>query len=135
MAELADDFLYSTPVVEIQADIINSLYTPTWQSTDTIMRHATRIIKSMVAFRNSLPESYRALFGGTDEWPLERRAKLVEDVTAEHGLTLLKLGISRLLLLRALFSSERVEYSQRHKALEDGMHNPFTSDPTQHLPS
>lgn len=109
--------------MEIQADIINSLYTPTWQNTDTIMRHATRIIKSMVAFRNQLPESYKALFGGTDGWALERRARLVEDVTADQGLTLLKLGISRLLLLRALFSSERVEYSQRHKALEDGKHS------------
>ncbi|KAF9790408.1 fungal-specific transcription factor domain-containing protein [Thelephora terrestris] len=119
--ELSDHFWYSPPLVEIQADIINSLYTPTRQSTDTIMRHATRIIKSMVAFRDQLPESYKTLFGGTDEWPLERRARLVEDVTADQGLTLLKLGISRLLLLRALFSSERVEYSQRHKALEDAI--------------
>ena len=76
----------------------------------------------MVAFRNQLPESYTALFGGTDEWTLDRRAGLVEDVTADQGLTLLKLGISRLLLLRALFSSERLEYAQRHKALEDGMY-------------
>ena len=106
--------------MEIQADIINSLYTPTWQSADTIMRHATRIINSMVSFRNQLPESYKTLFGGTDDWTLDRRAGLVEDVTADQGLTLLKLGISRLLLLRALFSSERLEYSQRHKALEDG---------------
>ena len=86
------------------------------------MRHATRIIGSMVAFRNQLPESYNALFGGTDDWTLDRRAGLVEDVTADQGLTLLKLGISRLLLLRALFSSERLEYAQRHKALEDGVH-------------
>ena len=119
-AELSDHYLYSPPLVEIQADIINSLYTPICQSADTIMRHATRIIKSMIAFRNQLPESYKTLFGGTDDWTLERRARLVEDVTADQGLTLLKLGISRLLLLRALFSSERLEYSQRHKALEDG---------------
>jgi len=120
--ELSDHYLYSPPLVEIQADIINSLYIPTWQSADTIMRHATRIIKSMVVFRNQLPESYKTLFGGTDDWTLDRRARLVEDVTADQGLTLLKLGISRLLLLRALFSSERLEYSQRHKALEDGTH-------------
>jgi len=79
----------------------------------------------MVSFRNQLPESYKALFGGTDDWTLDRRAGLVEEVTADQGLTLLKLGISRLLLLRALFSSERLEYSQRHKALEDGMHLSF----------
>ena len=85
----------------------------------------------MVAFRNQLPENYKALFGGTDDWTLERRAKLVEDVTADHGLTLLKLGISRLLLLRALFSSERVEYSQRHKALEDGTHRSLASGLSQ----
>lgn len=83
----------------------------------------------MVAFRNQLPESYKALFGGTDDWSLDKRARLAEGVTADQGLTLLKLGISRLLLLRALFSSERLEYAQRHKALEDGAY-PFTAPGT-----
>ena len=49
----------------------------------------------------------------------------MEEVTADQGLTLLKLGISRLSLLRTLFSPERLEYVQRHKTLEDGAHPSF----------
>ena len=74
----------------------------------------------MVTFRNQLPESYKTLFGGTEDWTLDRRVGLAEGVTADQGLTLLKFGISRLLLLRALFSSDRLEYTQRRKALDDG---------------
>lgn len=51
---------------------------------------------------------------------MARRAKLVEDITEDQGLTLLKIGISRILLLRALFSSKELGYNQRHRALKDG---------------
>jgi hypothetical protein len=121
--DFSEHFLLSHPIAEIQADIINSLYTPTKQTGDTLMRHATRIIKSMVEFRNRLPESYTHYFGGTDDWPLERKTKLVQDITEDQGLTLLKIGISRILLLRALFSSRELSYEQRRKALVDGMYH------------
>ncbi|OBZ72675.1 putative transcriptional regulatory protein C1F7.11c [Grifola frondosa] len=88
---------------------------------DAIMRHATRIIKSMVEFRRQLPDSYRSFFSGTDEWPTERRVKLVQEITEDEGLTLLKIGITRVLLLRALFSSKELEYNQRHRALVDAI--------------
>lgn len=118
--DFSEHFLYSGPMAEIQADIINSLYSPTRQGPETIMRHATRIIKSMVEFRRQLPEAYKYYFGGTDDWSLERRGKLLEQITDDQGLTLLKLGIARILLLRALFSSKELPYPQRHKALVDG---------------
>jgi hypothetical protein len=35
-------------------------------------------------------------------------------------LTLLKIGIARILLLRALFSNKDLDFPQRHKALLDG---------------
>ncbi|CCM07053.1 uncharacterized protein FIBRA_09375 [Fibroporia radiculosa] len=119
--DISDHFVLSAPIVEIQADIINSLYTPTRQSADAIVRHATRIIKSMAEFRRQLPDSYKWFFGGTDEWKIEQRTKLVQDITEDEGLTLLKIGITRILLLRALFSSKELDYYHRYRALKDAI--------------
>ncbi|KAJ3485832.1 hypothetical protein NLJ89_g11862 [Agrocybe chaxingu] len=58
--EFSEHFELSQPVADIQADIINSLYAPTRQAGDTIMRNATRIIKSMTELRRNLPENYHA---------------------------------------------------------------------------
>ncbi|EIW84129.1 hypothetical protein CONPUDRAFT_135691 [Coniophora puteana RWD-64-598 SS2] len=119
--DFSDHFLYSHPIAEIQADIINSLYAPTRQTTDTVMTHASRIIKRMVGFRRQLPEQYKFYFGGTEEWPLIERQKLVHNITADEGLTLLKFGIARILLLRALFSLRDLEYNHRYRALVDAI--------------
>lgn len=120
LADMSEHFLLSASIVEIQADIVIALYSPTRHGQETIMRHATRIIKSMVEFRKQLPESYRHYFGGTEDWSVEKKRKLVESITEDQGLTLLKIGISRILLLRALFSSKELPYPQRHRALMDG---------------
>ncbi|KAH8994785.1 fungal-specific transcription factor domain-containing protein [Lactarius akahatsu] len=119
--DLSEHFLLSHPIAEIQADIINSLYSPHGQSGDAIMRHATRIVKSMVEFRRHLPEKYKRYFGGTVDWSLEEKTKLVQGITEDEGLTLLKIGIARILLLRALFSNKDLDFPQRHKALLDAI--------------
>lgn len=119
--ELSEHFYLSAPIAEIQADIINSLYAPTRQSADSIMRHAVRILKSMVEFRRQLPDSYKWYFNGTDEWPTEKRKQLVQDISEDQGLTLLKIGIARILLLRALFSSKELPFHSRLRALVDGV--------------
>jgi len=75
----------------------------------------------MLEFKRQLPDSYKWYFGGTEEWPLERRQKLVQDITEDQGLTLLKFGISRILLLRALFSLKELDYNHRSKALVDAI--------------
>jgi len=118
--DLSEHFLLSHPIAQIQADIINSLYSPHGQSADSTMRHTNRVVKSMIEFRRQLPERYKRYFGGTADWTLEERTKLVQDITDDEGLTLLKIGIARILLLRALFSNKELEFSQRHKALLDG---------------
>ena len=118
--EISEHFVLSAPIAEIQADIINSLYAPTRQTADAIMRHASRIIRSMVVFRKQLPDHYKWFFSGTEEWSIDKRTKLVADITEDEGLTLLKIGITKVLLLRALFSSKELEYQQRHRALVDG---------------
>ncbi|GLB40586.1 putative fungal specific transcription factor [Lyophyllum shimeji] len=121
-ADYSEHFEHSMGVADIQADIINSLYTPKKrQSADVIMRNATRIIKRMSDFRKSLPEKYNLYFTGTGDWPLDRRSKLVQEITEDEGLTLLKIGIARILLLRALFNSKELSYAQRHRALVDAI--------------
>jgi len=84
------------------------------------MRHATRIVKSMVEFTRQLPEKYQKYFKGSEDLPLEQRSKLVEEITEDEGLTLLKIGISRILLLRVLFNADVLIMPQRQKALLDG---------------
>jgi hypothetical protein len=84
-ADFSEHFLLPHPIAEIQADIINSLYAPSRQSAETIMRHASRIIKSMLEFRRQLPDSYKWYFGGTEDWPLKRRQKLVQDIQKIRG--------------------------------------------------
>ncbi|CDO76505.1 hypothetical protein BN946_scf184361.g4 [Trametes cinnabarina] len=119
--EISEHFVLSAPIAEIQADIINSLYAPTRQTADSIMRHASRITKSMAVFKKQLPERYRWYFGGTEDWPIEKRTQLVANIGEDEGLTLLKIGITKVLLLRALFSSKELDYQQRHRALVDAI--------------
>lgn len=119
--EFSEHFDLSHPIADIQGDIIISLYSPTRQNGDTIMRNATRIIKSMLEFRLRLPERYQYYFSGTDEWPLDKKSNLVQNITEDEGLTLLKFGICRILLLRALFSSRELTFPQRRKALVDAI--------------
>ncbi|KAH8980297.1 hypothetical protein EDB86DRAFT_3248061 [Lactarius hatsudake] len=83
--DLSRHFLLSHPIAEIQADIFDSLYSPHGQSGDAIMRHATRIVKSMVEFRRHLPEKCKRYFGGTADWSLEEKAKLVQGITEDEG--------------------------------------------------
>ncbi|KAF8622561.1 hypothetical protein AX15_006910 [Amanita polypyramis BW_CC] len=120
-ADFSTHFELSHPVAEIQADVINSLYSPNRQDKYTIMRHATRIIKRFQDFQKSLPERQQYYFGGTEDWTLEKRIKLVREITEDEGLTLLKLGIARILLLRVLFSSRELPYEQRRQALIDAV--------------
>ncbi|TFK40059.1 fungal-specific transcription factor domain-containing protein [Crucibulum laeve] len=119
--DFSEHFELSHPIAEFQADIINSLYTPKKQSGDQIMRNATRIIKGLSEFRRGLPERYKHYFSGTNDWPLDKRSQLVQGITEDEGLTLLKIGIARILMLRALFSSKELSYGQRHKALLDAI--------------
>ncbi|EJD06683.1 uncharacterized protein FOMMEDRAFT_131550 [Fomitiporia mediterranea MF3/22] len=121
LVEFSEHFFLSAPVAEIQADIVNALYSPTRHTEEAIMRNATRIIKSMVEFRKQLPENYAHFFGGTENWTMDQKQKLVAEITEDQGLSLLKLGIARILLLRALFSSHELPYPQRRKALTDAI--------------
>ena len=74
----------------------------------------------MVEFRSGLPDNYKYFFSGTENWSIQQKQDLVDKMTDDQGLTLLKIGIARILLLRAIFSSEILTIQQRRKALQDG---------------
>ncbi|KIK62367.1 hypothetical protein GYMLUDRAFT_41790 [Collybiopsis luxurians FD-317 M1] len=119
--EVSEHFMLSAPVAEIQADIIISLYSPSRQSGEVLLRNANRIIKSINLFRRSLPQAYKFYFGGTESWSISKRHELLANLSESSGLTLLKLAISRILLLRALFNSKELSYAERKKALVDAI--------------
>ncbi|KAJ4479962.1 hypothetical protein J3R30DRAFT_3669740 [Lentinula aciculospora] len=118
---ISEHFVLSAPIADIQADIIISLYSPTRQSGETLLRNANRIIKSINLFRRSLPSAYKNYFTGTAAWSISERHSLLAGLDESTGLTLLKLAISRILLLRALFSSKELGYTERKKALVDAI--------------
>ncbi|KAJ3757328.1 fungal-specific transcription factor domain-containing protein, partial [Lentinula raphanica] len=119
--QITEHFVLSAPIAEIQADIIISLYSPTRQSGESLLRNATRIIKSINLFRRSLPAAYQHYFTGTGTWSTSARHALLANLDESTGLTLLKIAISRILLLRALFSSKELGYAERKKALVDAI--------------
>lgn len=116
----SEHFFQSGGVVDIQADIINSLYQPKQQTPEAIMRHARRITRSMTEFRNQLPESYQPFFTGNEQLSKEKRAAVVDLIEEDNGLTIMKYWIARILLLRVLFGYKELGYQQRLTALTDG---------------
>jgi hypothetical protein len=117
---LSDYFVSSTAVSEIQADIVNSLYIPTRQSTDSTTRHTTRILMCMQETRRQLPDNCALYLGGTEDWSTEKRTSLVLDMPINERLILLNILGTRVMLLRALFSFKEMAFSFRQKALTDG---------------
>lgn len=116
----SEHFHHSPYLTQVQGDIINALYRPGKCDAEKIIKYAIRIEQSFFNFRKILPSSYLNLFTGTASWTLAQRVELVLSVTEEQGLTMLKYGIARILLLRALFNLEELNSDLRHKALQDG---------------
>ncbi|EJD49039.1 hypothetical protein AURDEDRAFT_112760 [Auricularia subglabra TFB-10046 SS5] len=120
--DFSDHFFYSFPIMEMQADIICSLYTPRPSAPEAKMRQAIRILKRMEQFRNDeLPAEYAHYFSGTERWTEQQKRSVVENVTADHGLTLLKFWIAKILLLRVLFKSRDLSFNYRSLALRDAV--------------
>ncbi|KDQ20570.1 hypothetical protein BOTBODRAFT_50643 [Botryobasidium botryosum FD-172 SS1] len=117
----SEHFDHSTFLTQIQGEIVNGLYRPKKQSGDQIVRVASKIEKLFSVFRQNLPPSYRHLFTGTTHWTQSQRVNLVTSLTEDQGLTVLKYGISRILLLRALFSSKELTSDVRLRALKDAV--------------
>ena len=74
----------------------------------------------MTSFAKGLPRGYAPYFDGTQNWPEERKARLARELTMEIGLSYLKYGIARLLLLRAMFTNKDIVDWVKFKALDDG---------------
>ncbi|KAG8970585.1 hypothetical protein FRC03_006714 [Tulasnella sp. 419] len=119
----SEHFDHSSILASIQGEIINALYRPGRhkQTSDQVLRHASRITKSLANFKTRLPESYLPFFEGAASWTEQEKIQLVTNVTEDQGLTLLKYGIARILLLRALFTSSQVNADARRRALKDAV--------------
>ncbi|KDQ14329.1 hypothetical protein BOTBODRAFT_349070 [Botryobasidium botryosum FD-172 SS1] len=120
-SKFSEHFDHSPPLTRIQGDIINALHRPGKQSVDQIVRMATRIENLFWNFKLSLPKEYQPLFKGTARWPQAQRVELVTSITEDQGLTMLKYGIARILLLRALFNSKELSAGLRYRALQDAV--------------
>lgn len=114
-------FVDSVPLNSIAADIVQSLYRAEVLPTEEVVIHAKRILVKMTNWRRTLPADYHPFFEGTAGWPEERKHMLRSELTTEKGLTFLKYTIQRLLLLRAVFTNDEMQYDVRIKALQDGM--------------
>lgn len=120
----SEHFEHSPQLASIQGDIINALYRPGNHklTADQIVRHASRITKGLREFsRGALNSSYRPFFEGTDNWTNDQRIALVCQMTEDQGLTYLKYGIARILLLRALFTNSMLTADTRRRALKDAV--------------
>ncbi|KAG8907998.1 hypothetical protein FRB99_001164 [Tulasnella sp. 403] len=139
--QFSEHYEHSPHLTSIQGDIINALYRPGnhKQTADQVVRHASRITKGLGAFsRGILGPSYRAFFEGTESWTNEQKIALVTQMTEDQGLTLLKYGIARILLLRALFTSSMLSADARRRALKDAVitsHNILTIQMQLNFPS
>ncbi|KAK6966899.1 hypothetical protein R3P38DRAFT_2381929, partial [Favolaschia claudopus] len=102
-SDFSKHFELSHVIAEIEADIINSLHSPTHQPSEALMRNAKRIFQKLSKLRGSHLE-YDPM-----------------DDTEDEGLCLLKIEVAQLHLLRALFCSPKLNYWCRHKALIDAI--------------
>jgi hypothetical protein len=112
----------SNPIAHVQADIVTTLYTPYKLQGRELFQRTMEIIARLVEARKQLGDKYKHYFEGTAGWSTEERLALVESIQLDEGLTLLKLGITRLLLMRALFRLENgVPDEIRSYALRDAV--------------
>jgi hypothetical protein len=120
---LSEHFRLSHPIINVQAEIVTSLYRPHVLDGKELLAHTKRILESLTYTRRNLfGEKYKYYFEGTRDWPEDKRVALVEAIGLNEGLNLLKTGITRLLIMRALFRPENgVSQQIRDHALHDAV--------------
>ncbi|KAL1745760.1 fungal-specific transcription factor domain-containing protein [Schizophyllum fasciatum] len=115
--EIASSHFYlSHAVADIQKEIILKLYAPKTppRSAGELIGSAKAILDKMETI---LPLSFRNYMQGTQGWDMERRRALVQGITTDVGLTLLKWSIAKIFLLRALVASSTTGYKDKVRAL------------------
>jgi hypothetical protein len=121
VALFSEHFELGSELLHIQTDIVNSLYRPGKLTGEQVVLRAIEIERSLEQWRRKLPAPYQKLFGGSMRLDRQQKVELVlANVTADRGITILKYGILRMFLLRAVFNNKLVSAHVRHKALHDG---------------
>lgn len=115
--EIASTHFYlSHAVANIQKEIILKLYAPKSppRSAPELIACAKAILDQMETI---LPPAFRPYIEGSEGWDMERRRALVQGITTDIGLTLLKWAIAKIFLLRALVASSAIQYKDKVRAL------------------
>lgn len=121
IALFSEHFELGSELLHIQSDIVNSLYRPGKLTGEQVVLRSIEIERSLEQWRRKLPAPYQKLFGGSMRLDRQQKVELVlANVTADRGITILKYGILRMFLLRAVFNNKLVSAHVRHKALHDG---------------
>lgn len=117
----SETFELTSELLHIQGDIVNSLYRPGKLTGEQVVLRAIEIERSLEQWRKKLPAQYQKLLGGSMKLDRQQKVELVlNHVTPERGITMLKYGILRMFLLRSVFNNKLVSAHVRHKALHDG---------------
>ena len=118
--EFSDHFFHSHRIMTFQADILCELYRPDNKSPDAFIRQCLRILGNFQAMRKDALVGYNPFFEGPEGDSLEEKTRVVETISMDAGLTLLKFWIAKLLALRVLFLNEQVGWPARDLFLRDG---------------
>jgi Fungal specific transcription factor domain len=121
----------SAELVHIQAEVINSLYRPGILTGEQVVLRAIDVERSLEQWRRKLPPIYQKLFTGHSHLDMDQRVNIVTStINTDRGITMLKYGILRMCLLRAVFNNKTVSAHLRYKSLHDGE---FIVDPPPSL--
>ena len=112
----------SSDLVHIQAEVINSLYRPGVLTGEQVVLRAIEVERSLEQWRRKLPPVYQKLFAGHSHLDMDQRVNIVTStINTERGITMLKYGITRMCLLRAVFNNKTISAHLRYKSLHDGV--------------
>lgn len=108
-------FISSHFIAQIQADVVKVSYTSSFQEANLKEEFLGTLLGQINNFNSGLPQIYTSFFGVAS---IERKS--ASSLTADQALSLSKLSLTRILLLRIFFNSETVSYNIRRRSLWDG---------------
>ncbi|KAH7106288.1 hypothetical protein BKA62DRAFT_289533 [Auriculariales sp. MPI-PUGE-AT-0066] len=120
--EFSDHFFHSFKIMGFQADILCELYRPAPKTPDALFRQCLRILKDFEGMRRNDLLAYRAYFEGPESGRVEDALRLLDDISVDIGLTLLKFWIAKLLALRVVFLDQSVDFKLRMQFLKDALY-------------
>jgi hypothetical protein len=118
---LSSHFIAAHFISQIQADIVSLGYAPLRRDRSLMVEPLGTLLRRIDKFDHGLPQSYESYFATNPEAGFP-----ASSLTDDQALSLSKLSLTRILLLRVLFNSETVSYNTRRRSLWDGeLYRPY----------